>query len=159
MARRRPLDPAALGAHLPRLHRAAIALCGDPDDAQDLVQETFARVLARPRRLTGEEELPYLLGALRNVFLNEQRTRARRPRTVAVAAEPLWSGVTPDQALEVRTILATVARLPPDQRDALVAVDVVGLSYAEAGSVLGVAEKTIATRVFRARDRVARAVQ
>ena len=58
-----------------RLHRAALALCGSSHDAEDLVQETFARVLARPRRLRGDDELSYLLPALRNANL----TGAARP--------------------------------------------------------------------------------
>src|SRR5262245_55913316 len=57
-----------------RLYRAARALCGSPHDAEDLVQETFARVLARPRRLHRGDELPYLLGALRNTHLTTLRT-------------------------------------------------------------------------------------
>jgi RNA polymerase sigma-70 factor (ECF subfamily) len=61
----------------------------------------------------------------------------------------------PARSAEVREVFAAISALPPDQRDALVAVDVCGLSYGEAGRVLGVKEATIATRVFRARDRVA----
>ncbi len=66
----RPLDPAALGDHVDRLFRAAWALCGRREDAEDLVQETYARVLARPRRVRDGGELPYLLVALRHTFLS-----------------------------------------------------------------------------------------
>ena len=41
----RVLDPAGLGDHVDRLYRAAWALCGSREDAEDLVQDTFARVL------------------------------------------------------------------------------------------------------------------
>src|SRR3954451_7069339 len=44
-----PLDPARIGDHVDRLYRAAWALCGSREDAEDLVQETYARVLGRPR--------------------------------------------------------------------------------------------------------------
>ena len=155
MARRRPLD---VEQHLDRLYRAALALCGNRDEAQDLVQETCARVLARPREVRGEDALPYLLRALRNVFLNERRTRSRRPQTVSVCFDAP-SPVSTSQAAELHEVWTAIAALPDDQRDALVAVDVCGLSYAEAGRVLGVKEATIATRVFRARDRVARKVE
>ena len=52
-----PLDPARLGDHLDRLYRAAWALCGRREEAEDLVQETYARVLARPRFLRNDDDL------------------------------------------------------------------------------------------------------
>ena len=142
-----------------RLYRAALALCGSSHDAEDLVQETFARVLARPRRLRSDDELSYLLQALRNTYLTGLRTRGRRPHTVelpAEASEILRSPrAEPEAAFEQRELLATIAALPPDFRDALIAVDLVGLSYGEAGRLLGVREATITTRLYRARQRVA----
>ena len=143
-----------------RLHRAAWALCGSPHDAEDLVQETFARVLARPRRLRGDHELPYLLGALRNTYLTSLRTAGRRPSTVELPAEEsqtMRSALAdPEAALEQQELFATIAALPDDFRQALIAVDLVGLSYREAGRLLGVREATITTRVYRARQRIAR---
>jgi RNA polymerase sigma-70 factor (ECF subfamily) len=145
-----------------RLNRAALALCGSSHDAEDLVQETFARVLARPRRLRRDDELSYLLQALRNTYLTGLRTRGRRPHTVelpAEASEILRSPrAGPEAAFEQRELLATIAALPPDFRDALIAVDLVGLSYGEAGRLLGVREATITTRLYRARQRVAHTV-
>ena len=143
-----------------RLHRAAWALCGSPDDAEDLVQETFARVLARPRRLHRGDELPYLLGALRNTHLTALRTQQRRPSTVELPAdesETMRSALAePETALEQQELLATIAALPNEFRQALIAVDVVGLSYREAGRLLGVREATITTRLYRARRLIAR---
>ena len=143
-----------------RLHRAAWALCGSSHDAEDLVQETFARVFARPRRLRRDDELPYLLQAMRNTYLTGLRTRGRRPHTVelpAEASEILRSPrAEPEAAFELRELLATIAALPPDFRDALIAVDLVGLSYSEAGRLLGVRDATVTTRLYRARQRVAR---
>src|SRR5436853_5539857 len=87
----RTLDPARLGDHVDRLYRAAWALCGSRQDADDLVQETYARVLARPRLLHKEDDLGYLLGALRNVFLTQTRTESRRlrPAPPSDQAEPV----------------------------------------------------------------------
>jgi RNA polymerase sigma-70 factor, ECF subfamily len=142
-----------------RLYREAWALCGSSHDAEDLVQETFARVFARPRRLRRDDELPYLLQAMRNTYLTGLRTRGRRPQTVelpAEASETLRSPrAEPEAAFEQRELLATIAALPPDFRDALVAIDLVGLSYREAALLLGVPEATITTRLYRARQRVA----
>jgi RNA polymerase sigma-70 factor, ECF subfamily len=155
----RTLDPQSLTQHVDRLYRAAWALCGSREDAEDLVQETFTRVLARPRMLSGDDELYYLMRVLRNTFLTSRRTASRRPVTVAtledvVAADPQPRG-QPEQALEMQEVYATIAALPKDRRLALVAVDVLGLSYREAARALRVREATITTRLFRARKQVA----
>jgi len=65
----RTLDPQSLTTHVDRLYRAAWALCGSREDAEDLVQETFARVLSRPRVIHGDDDLYYLMRVLRNTFL------------------------------------------------------------------------------------------
>src|SRR4051794_33650178 len=114
MPRRRPLDASALGEHIDRLMRAATAMCGDRVDAEDLVQETFARVLAKPRRLTREDELPYLLTSLRNVFLNDRRTRSRRPQIANVPFDAPSAAPGPERAMEVREVFAVIAALPAD---------------------------------------------
>ena len=154
------LDPQSLPGHIDRLYRAAWGLCGSPHDAEDLVQETFARVLSRPRVLHGDEDLYYLMRVLRNTFLTSRRTAGRRPVTVAtledvVTADPRPTG-RPEQALEIQELYATIAELPEDFRMALVAIDVLGLSYREAARALRVREATITTRLFRARKQVAK---
>jgi RNA polymerase sigma-70 factor, ECF subfamily len=153
------LDPATLGDHVDRLYRAAWALCGTREDAEDLVQETYAKVLARPRRIEGGGELPYLLVALRHTFLSSRRAAARRPVTTPMPddvepADPR-AGLRPEEATSAREVFAVIASLPPNFRDALVAVDVAGLSYGEAGRLLDVPEATVASRLHRARAHVA----
>jgi len=155
----RTLDPQSLTQHVDRLYRAAWALCGSREDAEDLVQETFARVLSRPRVLHGDDELYYLMRVLRNTFLTGLRTASRRPVTGTdledvVAADPRPTH-RPEQALEVQELYATIAKLPESFRLALVAVDVLGLSYREAARSLHVREATLTTRLFRARKQVA----
>ena len=155
----RTLDPQSLTQHVDRLYRAAWALCGSREDADDLVQETFARVLARPRVLTGDDDLYYLMRVLRNTFFTNRRTASRRPVAVATLedvnpADPRRLG-EPERALEMREVYATIAGLPDDRRLVLVAVDVLGLSYKEAARALRVREATITTRLFRARKQVA----
>jgi RNA polymerase sigma-70 factor (ECF subfamily) len=155
----RTLDPQALPQHVDRLYRAAWALCGSREDAEDLVQETFARVLARPRVLRGDDELYYLMRVLKNTFLTGRRTASRRPVTAAtledvVAADPSPAG-QPERMLEVSEVYGVIGTLSEDFRLALVAVDVLGLSYREAARALGAREATITTRLFRARKQVA----
>jgi RNA polymerase sigma-70 factor (ECF subfamily) len=154
------LDPQSLPRHTDRLFRAAWALCGSRQDAEDLVQETFARVLARPRSLRGQDELAYLMRVLRNTFLTQRRTASRRPQVAATSIEEVepvdHSGATrPEQAAQMRELFATIAALSENQRLALVAVDIVGLSYREAADALGTREQTLAVRLFRAREQLA----
>ena len=151
----RQLDPTRLGDHLDRLYRAAWGLCGSREDAEDLVQETYARVLARPRFLRREEDLAYLLRALRNTFLAGRR--GMRGRSVHVPLEEeLDRGSTIGTE---RRVYAAIAALPADFRDALVAVDVAGLSYREAARALRVPEGTLTSRLARARAQVAEALE
>jgi RNA polymerase sigma-70 factor, ECF subfamily len=156
----RELDPRRLGDHIDRLYRAACALTGSRVEADDLVQETYARVLSRPRLLRSDDDVGYLLQIMRNLFLDQRRAAVRRP-VEAVAPEDLErldrSVVRgPQEAVETREVFATVAALPDDFRDVIVAVDVVGLSYKEAAKALKIAEGTVMSRLYRARGRVAK---
>jgi RNA polymerase sigma-70 factor (ECF subfamily) len=155
----RRLDPDRAVEHLPRLYRAARAWTRSREEAEDLVQETYAKVLARPRMLRGEDELGYLLRAVRNTLISQRRTERRRPVTTELVddlAAGTRGGDDPAEAAEIRQVYAAIAELPEDFRDAIVAVDVAGLSYEEAARALGVLEGTVTSRLFRARDRVAR---
>jgi RNA polymerase sigma-70 factor (ECF subfamily) len=157
----RLLNQQSLTAHTDTLFRAAWVLCGSREDAEDLVQETFARVLARPRMLQGERsDRAYLLRVLRNTFLTGLRD-ARRPAVTtatldeATVADPR-PRAAPESALQLGELYDTIAGLPERFRLALVAVDLLGLSYREAGDWLDVREETLTTRLFRARRLMAR---
>jgi RNA polymerase sigma-70 factor, ECF subfamily len=159
----RTLDPARLGDHLDRLYRAAWALCGSREEAEDLVQETYARVLARPRLLRNEDDLGYLLRALRNTFLNQKRTESRRlrpdplPEQLDLVADP--QALQPEAALEAGELYAAIAALPADFRDVLVAVDITGLSYKQTARALRIREGTVMSRLYRARRQVVRRIE
>ena len=159
----RALDPETLGDHLDRLFRAAWALTGSREEAEDLVQDTYERVLRRPRFLRQEDDLGYLYRTLRNTYFNARRTAARRPDVVAqlddVQSVSSRAEVQPERAAEARMVFEAVAALPQPMREVLVAVDVLGLSYAEAAKALGVHENTIPSRLARARLKVAEALQ
>jgi RNA polymerase sigma-70 factor, ECF subfamily len=158
----RPLDTARLGDHLDRLYRAAWALCGSREDAEDLVQETYARVLARPRFLRNDDDLGYLLRALRNTFFNRRRAERARvraaplPDDLDLVADP--HAREPQAAVEAGELYAAIALLPDDFRDVLVAVDVAGLSYKETARALRIREGTVMSRLYRARRQVVRAL-
>ena len=159
------LDPERLPDHIDRLYSAAWALCGSQQDAEDLVQDTVARVLRRPRIVRGDGDIYYLLRALRNTFISQRRAATRRPRTAELALDELdladtgGGAADPPTATEAREVYAAIAALPDALRDALVAIDVAGLSYREAAKLLRVREGTITSRVYRARGRVAASIR
>ena len=155
----RLLEAERLPDHSDRLFRAAYALCDTTHDAEDLVQETYARVLRRPRFIRRDGDLAYLLRALRNTWIAMRRAKGARVQTVELHEEVQWV-VDPDAdpgttALEVGAAYDAIRELSDPLREAIVAVDVVGLSYRQAARVLRVREGTIMSRLFRARQRVA----
>jgi RNA polymerase sigma-70 factor, ECF subfamily len=154
----RPLDPMVLPDHIDVLYRAARSLCRSRHEAEDLVQETFAQVLKRPRLLCSDNDVGYLLRALRNTHATGHRAAMRRPITV-----PLLETDSDDRgevvaSIDVRELIAAIAAAPERYRDAVVAVDVVGLSYRQAARQLRTREATITSRLSRGRQHVARAL-
>ncbi len=150
------LDPAALSDHIDALYRAARALCRSQHDAEDLVQETFAQVLKRPRLIRDGNELAYLMRAMRNTYVNRYRTASRRPAT-----RELFENDGPpsqDPGINAREIMEAIAGAPAPYRDAVIAIDLLGLSYREAARSLGTRETTITTRLHRGRQHIARAL-
>jgi RNA polymerase sigma-70 factor, ECF subfamily len=140
-----------------------LALSGSPHDAEDLVQETYARVLRRPRMLRHEDDQAYLLRALRNVWINwrssahERRSIPADPERLEFVTDP---GADPQgSALDARECFAAVAELSEPLREAIVAVDVMGLTYKEAARALRVRRGTVMSRLHRARKAVEAAVE
>jgi RNA polymerase sigma-70 factor, ECF subfamily len=160
----RELDPERSGDHLDALFRVALAMCGSRDLAEDLVQETYVKVLSRPRLLRRDDDLGYLIKALTNIWYDHLRKeRGKRAATAdrGESLEELPSGSSrgdPEASLESGAVLDALAGLPREFREAVAAVDVAGLSYAEAARALGVRKGTIMSRVYRGREQVARAV-
>jgi RNA polymerase sigma-70 factor, ECF subfamily len=162
-ARKKRLDPEVLVAYLGHLVSAATALCGSREAAEDLAQETVARILSRPRLVSAGHERAYLMQALRNTFVTSKRTAVRRPHVVTTLTEldeaDPRTGIRPEDAVIAAQVFPAIARLPESFRLALVAVDIAGLSYREAARALGAPEATITTRLYRARQRVARELE
>jgi RNA polymerase sigma-70 factor (ECF subfamily) len=152
------LEPDSLSRHIDQLFRAAWALCGSRDDAEDLVQETFLNVLKRPRWLRNHDEIGYLLRALRNTYNSRYRTAATRPRERQLLETDLLDLERSDSEINGREIMEAIAGAPTQYRDAVIAVDLMGLSYREAARSLRTRESTITTRLHRGRQYVARAL-
>jgi DNA-directed RNA polymerase specialized sigma24 family protein len=115
----RRVAPERLPRHLDRLYRAAWAMCGSPHDAEALVQETYLRVLARPRLLRRDDELPYLMRVLRNAYLTSLRTASRRPRTAELPEDRSGLLRVRPPALPARGRSATPTRIAGERQRAI----------------------------------------
>ena len=147
-----------MAEHGTRLYNAAYALCGSRHDAEDLVQDTFERVLRHPRFIARDRDLAYLLSVLRRTWSTQAEMAARRRTHPAPPQDFDW---LPDQrpaqhsTLEARLALSAMADLSEPLRVTIVAVDLVGLSYKQAARALKTRKGTVMSRLFRAREQLA----
>jgi RNA polymerase sigma-70 factor, ECF subfamily len=142
--------------HLTRLYRLAWSLCGSRQLAEDVTQETFLRVLARPRRVRAGRDFSYLAQTLRNVLRDHWRAERRRPVVAAQLDANLEApDGDPESAAFAGEVYAAIASLPDELRDVVAAVDVAGMSYAEAARALDIPIGTVMSRLHRARGRLA----
>src|SRR5277367_4122558 len=120
---------------VPSLRAFAISLCGNIDRADDLVQETLLRALSHIDSFEPGTNMPaWLFTILRNLFRSEYRKRRRE--------------------VEVEEFRTALAKLPSDQREALILVGASGFSYEDAAGICGCAVGTIKSRVNRARSKL-----
>jgi RNA polymerase sigma-70 factor, ECF subfamily len=147
----------ALLAAVPNLRAFAISLCGNVDRADDLVQETLLRALANIRSFQpGTNMSAWLFTILRNLFHSEYRKRRREVEdSDGSYAERMKSQPEQTGHVEFAEFRDALAKLPPDQREALILVGASGFSYEEAAEICGCAVGTIKSRVNRARTRLA----
>jgi len=141
---------------LPRLRRLARALARHAADADDLVQVTVERALARREQWTPGTRLDsWVFRIMKNAWIDESRARGRQARVLAPEAEGERVGDAGAALVEARLAAGEVARamqrLPEDQRLAVALVLVEGLSYKDAAEVLEVPAGTLTSRLVRGR--------
>lgn len=147
-----------LVALLPRLRRFARAVCRSDADAQDLVQATVERALAkRGGYRPGTRLDSWAFTIMRRIHIDEGRSRTRWSRVVEpedATTPQVADARQPDEGLraDALALREAVRRLPEDQRLAVALVLVDGLSYAEAARVLGVPAGTLTSRLVRGRQ-------
>ncbi|ACL62168.1 sigma-70 family RNA polymerase sigma factor [Methylobacterium nodulans] len=144
-------------AALPSLRAFALSLTNNAARADDLVQDTILRAWQNQHRFQPGTNLnAWLFTILRNAFYSEQRKRMREVQDEDGSyAARLFTAPDQGHRLDVQDLRAGLAKLPPDQREALILVGAEGLSYEEVARICGVAIGTIKSRVNRARNRLA----
>ncbi|MFD9948520.1 RNA polymerase sigma factor [Nonomuraea sp. NPDC059023] len=139
----------------------AIRRCAAPQDAADVVAETFAIAWRKVDKLPdGEQALLWLYGVARKVLANYHRTdNRRRARTVELDAEmtDLYAAA-PESKIEAEAVAQVFTTLPDDDREVLALVAWEGLDRAEVAAVLGLTRNAVRVRLHRARKRFARAL-
>jgi RNA polymerase sigma-70 factor, ECF subfamily len=148
--------------HRERLWAVAVRTLGDADDAADALQDAMISAFRRAGSFRGDSAVTtWLHRIVVNACLDLLRRRAARPATsglpdgtmdaLALTAHGPARAADSDTALDVTAALRT---LPPDQRAALVLVDMLGYPVADAAEVLGVSEGTVKSRCARGRARL-----
>ncbi len=153
-------DPTAFAElvtrHRDRLWAVAVRTLGDHDEASDALQDALVSAFRGAAGFRGEAAVTtWLHRVVVNACLDRLRRRAARPTLPMPDAEPA-DRRDDHRATEIRLdVRAALARLPEHQRQALVLVDMHGLSVAEAAAVLQVAEGTVKSRCSRGRAALA----
>jgi RNA polymerase sigma-70 factor (ECF subfamily) len=144
-------------AAIPSLRAFAVSLSGNLDRADDLVQDTIVRALGNIRSFQpGTNLMAWLFTILRNNFRSEYRKRWREIEDRdGVFADGLKTLPEQDGHVEFEELRQALARLPDDQREALVLVGAAGVPYGEAATICGCAVGTIKSRAHRGRLRLA----
>ena len=147
----------AMLAALPSLRAFAMSLAHSPDHADDLVQDAIVRALANIRKFEpGTNMGAWLFTILRNLFYSEYR-KAKHEIADPDGSYAAHLRTAPDQdaRCEFRDLRKALARLSPENREALILIGAEGLSYEEAAQVCGVGLGTMKSRVHRGRMRLA----
>ena len=138
---------------VPHLRAFARGLCGRPDMADDLVQETLMKAWAAQERFEpGTSMRAWTFVILRNAYLTDmRRNRFRGEYDENVAERILTAPAGQEEPIHLSDMHRALLTLPPERREALLLVGAGGVSYEEAANICGCAVGTIKSRVGRAR--------
>lgn len=152
-------DASTFERYIVDLRRYARALLGDPQDADELVQEALLRALARPqfwRRIKNVRA--YLFAIMHNAYVDQMASRRRMGAPVALdqVVTRLSEPAGQHASLELRDLSRALARLPDEQREVVLLVALEGLSYQETASALRIPLGTVMSRLSRGRESLRR---
>ena len=145
-----------LTALLPRLRRFAHALSSNRADADDLTQSTVERALrSRSKWQPGSRLDSWIYKIMRNLWIDTLRSRSRRERFEAPPQDAIASAEDPacpiEDAVDLKTIMAAMDRLPDEQREVVALILVEGFRYREAADLLDLPIGTVSSRLVRGR--------
>lgn len=145
---------------LPELRAYARSLTANADDAEDLAQDSIERALRSTGTPNPLDELrPWLFRVIRNLHYDELRKRrVRREYSAGFGRLSVEASAVGDHARDVMIRLA-FDKLPPETREVLFLVDVMGMKYSEAALVMDVPNGTVMSRISRARRALLKIVE
>jgi RNA polymerase sigma-70 factor, ECF subfamily len=145
----------AVAAEIPRLRRYARALTGDDGEADDLIQDTLERALARlDQWRDGENPRKWLFSILHNLHVDGLRRKSRRPPHVGLDNVGVEHSAPAADGASGRDLDRALHLLSGEQRRVVLLVGLEGLSYAETAEVLAIPVGTVMSRLARGRDRL-----
>lgn len=154
--------------HVDLIYRFAQRLCGEPDAAKDIVQDTFLNAYRGFKKFRGDARVStWLYTIASRACLRMRRKRKGEPEQELSLEEFIptsegefklqipMDGLTPEEALQNkelrRTLDQAIEKLPPKYRMVLVLRDMEGLSAKEVGTIMGLNERAVKSRLHRAR--------
>ncbi len=143
-----------LEGQIPRLRRYARALLRDANRADDLVQDTLVRALAKQHLWQSDSNLrAWLFTLMHNLHVNIVRQSVREGTMVDVEdlSATLIATTDPTAGRQLRELENAIARLPDEQREVLLLICLEGIRYDEAAAILRVPIGTVRSRLSRAR--------
>ncbi|HYA81200.1 MAG TPA: sigma-70 family RNA polymerase sigma factor, partial [Methylocystis sp.] len=148
---------ADLVAAIPALRAFAVSLCGNPDRADDLVQETLVKAwTGLDSFVEGTNLTAWLFTILRNIYYSDYRKRRRETADPdGTMAAKLVAPASQPGHMDLLDFREALQKLPADQREALILIGASGMSYDEAAAICNCAPGTMKSRVNRARTRIA----
>jgi RNA polymerase sigma-70 factor (ECF subfamily) len=143
------------------LFNAAFRLLGDREEARDVVQGAFVKAW---EKLVSFDPRHRFFSWIYRIVVNESlNARARRPALKPLEESDVVAAGGPEEALRSRertdSLQAALLRLTGDDREVIILRHFAELSYAEIGETLGLAEKTVKSRLHEARQRLGRVLQ
>ena len=148
-----------LEEQIPRMRRYAVALTRDRDRADDLVQATLVRAIAKQHLFKPDTNLrAWLFTLLHNQYVNDVRQAARWGNQVHIddVSGSLAAVADPSASRQLTELDAAIGKLPVEQRQVVLMVGLEGMAYEEVASILMVPVGTVRSRLSRGRSTLRR---